>query len=83
MQLHKRAQPILGDFRLARVAQQLEALEHVGEHLIEAVEVALVLDEGRARQVVEVLDLALGQVGLQRLDQRQVFLQGDRHLGGF
>ena len=29
------------------------------------------------------LDAAVGEVGLQRLHQRQVFLQGDRHLGGF
>src|SRR5262249_23581511 len=58
-------------------------LEDVAKHLVEGVEVALVLDEGGARQKVKVLNLAVGEIGLERLDQRQVFLERDRDLGGF
>ena len=55
----------------------------MAEHLVELVEVALVLHQRGAREVVEVLDAAVGEVGLQRLHQREVFLERDRHLGGF
>jgi hypothetical protein len=77
------AQPLLGDLRLQRLAHQFEALEDVAEHLVELVEVALVLHQRGAREVVEVLDAAVGQIGLHRLHQRQVLLQGDGNLGGF
>ena len=83
VELGEQAQPLLGDLRLHRLAHQLEALEDVAEHLVELVEVALVLHQRGAREIVEVLDAAVGEVGLQRLHQRQVLLQGDRHLGGF
>jgi len=38
----------------------------VAEHLVEFVEVALVLHQRRACKIVEVLDLAVGEVRLQR-----------------
>ena len=62
---------------------QFEALEHVAEHAVELVEVALVLHQRGARQIVEVLDPAAGEVGLHRLHQRQVFAQRHRDAGGF
>ena len=83
VELGHRAQPLLGDLRLQRLAHQVEALEDVAEHLVELVEVALVLHQRGAREIIEVLDAAVGQVRLHRLHQREVLLQGDRHLGGF
>ena len=65
------------------LAHELQALEDVAEHLVELVEVALVLHQCGAGEIVEILDAAVGEVGLHRLHQRQVLLQGDRHLGGF
>ena len=83
IELGHRAQPLLRDLRLQRLAHQLEALEDVAEHLVELVEVALVLHQRGAGEIVEVLDAAIGQVRLHRLHQGEVLLQGDRHLGGF
>jgi hypothetical protein len=83
IELGYEAQPLLGDGGLDGLAHEFEALEDVAEHLVEFVEVALVLHQRGTREVVEILDAAVGEVGLQRLHQRQVFLQGDRHLGGF
>ena len=45
------------------------------------VEVALILHQGRTRKIVEVLDAAVGEVGLEPLHQRQIFLQGDGYFG--
>ena len=76
------AQPFLRDLGGdALPGRRLEALEDVPEHLVELVEVALVLHQDRARQVVEVVDRIIGDVLLHRLHERQVLLDGDRHLG--
>ena len=72
-----------GNVGLERLRHQVETLEDVAEHVVELVEVALVLDQRGARQVVEILDPAFGEVGLHRLHQRQIFLQRHRHPGGF
>ena len=61
--------------------QRLEALEDVAEHLVELVEVALVLHQDGARQIVEVVDAVVGDVLLHALHQGEVLLDGDRHLG--
>jgi hypothetical protein len=58
----------------------LDALEVRAEGLVELVEVALVLDEGGARQVVELVDRVRDHVLLERLEQGQVFLDRDRQL---
>src|SRR5262249_38324697 len=50
---------------------------------VELVEIALILDQRRARQIVEVLDPATGEVLLHRLHQREIFAQRHRHAGGF
>ena len=76
-------QPLGRNFgRRAPSLQQLEALEHVAEHAVELVEVALVLHQRGARQIIEILDAAAGEVGLHRLHQRQIFAQRHRHAGG-
>src|SRR5262249_17365614 len=82
IELGERAQPGFGDLRVHCLRQEVEALEDMAEHPVEGVEMALVLDESGARQVVKVLNLALGTVALEPLDQGQVLLQGDRQLGG-
>ena len=71
-----------GNFGRERLLHQFEALEHVAEHAVELVEVALVLHQRGARQIVEVLDAAAGEIGLHRLHQREVFAQRHRHAGG-
>jgi hypothetical protein len=60
---------------------QGEAAEHVAENPIELVEVALVLHQRGARQIVEALDLAGGQILRHRLHQGEVFAQRHRHAG--
>jgi hypothetical protein len=55
-------------------------LEHGTEHAIELVEVALILHQSSAGEVIEVLHRLLGEVGVQRLHQRQIFAQGHRDL---
>src|SRR6185437_3111733 len=55
----------------------------MAEHAIELVEIALVLHQRGARQIVEILDSARGEVGLHRLHQREVLAQRHRHAGRF
>ena len=50
---------------------EIEPLEHVAEDAVEAVEIALVLHQRRARQIVEILDAAAGEVLFHRLHERQ------------
>src|SRR6185312_12078570 len=50
---------------------------------VELVEVALVLHQRGARQIIEVLDAAGGEIGLHRLHQRQILAQRHRHAGGY
>ena len=76
-------EPLGRDFGGGRLAHQLEALEHVTEDAVELVEIALVLDQRRPRQIIEVLDPAAGEVLLHRLHQREILAQRYRHAGGF
>ena len=74
-------QPFVGNLGLLHGVQQaFQALEHVAEDAVELVEVALVLHQGGAREVVEILDRLIGEVGVERLHQRQIFAQGHRDL---
>ena len=57
------AQPFLGNVRFDRLLQRLHALEHLGEDLVELVEMALVLHQRRGRQIVELVDPMLGEIG--------------------
>ena len=53
----------------------------MAEDAIEAVEIALVLHQRRARQIIEFLDAPAGEVLVHRLHERQIFAQRDRHAG--
>ena len=75
------AQPVLGDLRLQRRVHPLKALEHMGEHPVEAVQVALVLDQGGARQVVEAVHRQVGHAPVHRLHQHEVLAQRHGRLG--
>lgn len=56
------------------------ALERRGEDDVELVEIALVLDQKRAREMVEILDRLFGEVAVQSLHQGQIFARRDRHM---
>ena len=81
--LSDRLQPLGGNLGFDRVLHQLQTAKHVAEHLVELVVVPLVLHQGRAGEIVEILNPPLREIGLQGLHQRQVFFQRDRELGGF
>ena len=72
----------VGISAISASCSEFEPLEHVAEHAVELVEVALVLDQRGARQIVEVLDPARGEVLVHRLHQREIFAQRHRHAGG-
>jgi hypothetical protein len=55
----------------------------VSEHAVELVEIALVLHQRRAREIVEILDPPVGQILLHRLHEREVFAQRHRQAGPF
>src|SRR4051812_21511230 len=55
----------------------------MAEHAIELVQVALVLHQRGAREIIEVLDAAAGEVLVHRLHQREVLAQRDRDACGF
>ena len=75
--LRELLQPLLGNLGLVhRIEQVLQPLEHGAEHAVELVEIALVLHQRGARQIVEILHRLVGEVGVQRLHQRQIFAQG-------
>src|SRR5262249_4152046 len=54
IELGERAQPLRGNARFERLAQQLKAAKDVREDLVEPVEMAFVLHQGCARKIVEV-----------------------------
>src|SRR5271170_4641192 len=75
-------QPFFGNCRLLdRQSEVKRAFEGRGERDVKFVKIALVLDEQRSRQMVEILDRLFGQVALHRLHQRQIFARGDRNMG--
>ena len=75
-------QPFGRDLRLLhRVEQVFQAFEGGPEHPVELVEIALVFHQRGARQVVKILHALIGEVGVERLHQRQIFAERDRNLG--
>ena len=76
-------QPLGWDFDEQRIGEEFEALEHVAEHAVELVEIALVLDQRRAREVVKILDAPRREVVLHRLHEGEIFAQRHRYAGGF
>src|SRR5579862_1054486 len=73
-------QPLLGQLGL-RIGGRFDAVEAMPEHPVEPVEMALVLDQRRARQKVEFLDVEPRHPLPHRLQQRQKLAQAGRHLG--
>src|SRR5262249_62191024 len=51
----------------------------MAEHAIEFVQIALVLHQRRAREKIEILNLARGEIGIHSLHQRQIFAQRHRY----
>src|SRR5881227_1095532 len=42
--------------------------------------IALVLHQGRAREIIEIVNRSAGEIGVERAHQRQIFAQRDRDL---
>src|SRR4029077_8563274 len=76
-------QPFSRNLGLDRAIERFQPFEHVAEHAIELVEVALVFHQRRARQVIKILHPARGQVGVHGLHQREIFAQRHRNAGAF
>ena len=81
--LRQLLEPLRRNFDRGRIAHQLEALEHVAEDAVELVEIALVLHQRGAREIIEVLDPPPREVLLHRFHQREIFAQRHRHARGF
>ena len=72
-------QPFLGD-RLGGIVQLGDdALEHLAEDAVEAVEHGLVVNEHRAGEIIELLRVAANNLGVERLQQQQMLLQAGRN----
>ena len=54
----------------------------MGKDLVEAIDVALILDQCGPRQKIEGLDVILDKTDLHAVHQSQEFPERDRHLGG-
>ena len=76
-----RLEPILGNRHLCLAIIGQHTLEDLLEHLVEPVDQALVLHEGGSGQVIERLRRLLDHVLVERLDQREVFLEAGRNPG--
>ena len=50
-------------------AQRLDALEDMRKDLVEAIDMALVLHQRRARQIVKALDVELHEPGIHAFEQ--------------
>ena len=73
------AQPFLGNLRgRDGLAERKDALEHIREGDVESVEMALVLDQHRARKPVEILDRGVGHFAIERADQVEKLARRDR-----
>ena len=82
--LGKPPQPFLGDVGdvdRAFARQRLDALEDMRKNLVEAVDMALVLHQRRARQIVKTLDVELHEPRIHAFEQGQIFAQRDRNAG--
>ena len=75
-------QPLRRQLRLERREAALGPGEVLGEHTVEAIEMALVLDQRQARQVVEILGREKGHALPQPLQQHQQLGQRDRNTRG-
>ncbi len=75
-------QPVLGQgdgLQHLIGADRLQPLEGLGKGTVKAVEVALVLYHGGAREVIEPLGVVGDQTGGKALQKGKIFLRRDRH----
>ena len=80
--LRELLQPLFGNLHDERIDFD-DAFEVGREHAVEAVEVLLVLNQARAREVVEVLRAAERDLLLEGLDERQELADRDRDAARF
>ena len=76
-------QPFFRDFGHFAFGQIFQPFEDMAENLVEFVEIALILDQRGARQIIKIFDLRANHIIVQRFQQRQIFAQGNRHIGAF
>ena len=72
----------VGDVDRAFARQRFDTPEDMGKHLVEAVDVTLVLHQRGAREIVKSLDVELHQPGIHPLQQRQILAQRNRNARG-
>src|SRR5208337_1840068 len=58
-----------------------EALEHMAENAVELVEMALVLHQRGARQIIKIVDLLARDAGIDRVEEGEIFLHAHRNAG--
>ena len=69
-------EPLLGDGGGQVFARgRDEPLEHRAEDLVEAVELAFVVNEDAAAEIIELLGVGRDDLGVERLEQQQMLLQ--------
>ena len=74
------AQPVERNLAEDLVEEHFLAAEVLTEDLVEAIEIAFVLDQRRACKVVEVVDAIAGHARFQRGEQGQILGDRDRYL---
>ena len=77
------AQPFGGDFHrgFRRAGRRFQPLEDFAENTVKAIQMAFILHERSARQMVEILHIKARHAGLHGAQQRQIFRNGSRHTG--
>jgi len=75
------AQPLFGNQCFEVLVEVLQTVEVGRKGPVELIEMALVLDQNGASQVVEFVHVGEHHLVLQRTDQVKQFAQGHRHLG--
>ena len=77
------AQPFGGDFDrgFRCTGRRFQPFEDFAKDAIEAVQMAFILHQRGARQMIEILHIKTRHTGLQRAQQRQIFRDGSRHTG--
>ena len=71
------------DFDAVRSRQRLQPLEDMAEDLVETVDEALVLHQSGAGEIIEGLDVVVGEMRVHAFQQAEIFAQRDRHAGSF
>ena len=77
------AQPFLGKFFAEKIVKFFHAFEILGEGAIEAIEVGFIFDQADARQMIEVIDIAIDDVLVEAVEQVQKLADRARHAAFF